>query len=237
MAKTNLNKRHIPSFIKLMVVWGSLTVIGCTQWRIAKVPQPPAGEIPVIHTIAIMPFQTIPYQKTKKGKSVSCPICQALFRSGEVAPNAPEKLTHLFFQKLNSSKVYTILPIGRVRGVLSKSLQDDLKASDFKMAIQVGEELDADAVLVGFIFRYQKREGYAYSIKRPASVAFEVHLISVKESRSVWKGSFDETQISLSENLLKLSAFLKRRSRWLTADELAEDGVEEVLKGFPNLGR
>ena len=105
------------------------------------------------------------------------------------------------------------------------------------MAVQVGKELNADAVLVGFVFRYREREGYAYSVNRPASLAFEVHLISLKEDNSIWEGSFDETQKSLSENVLKLYAFLKIGSKWLTADELAEQGVEEVLKKFPGLRR
>jgi hypothetical protein len=236
MGRMDMNKRCISPFIRLMVIWISLTTIGCTQLKAAKVPQPPVEKIAGINTIAIIPFQTI-VKETKKGGVVSCPICGNLFISGEIVPNAEKRLTHLFYQRLNALKVYRVLPIDQAGGAISKALYDDLKTSHLKMAVQVGKELNADAVLAGFVFRYRDREGYAYSVSRPASVAFEVHLISLKEDNSIWEGSFDETQKSLSENVLKLYTFLKIGSKWLTADELAEQGVEEVLKKFPGLRR
>lgn len=236
MGRMDMNKRCISPFIKLMVILASLTMMGCTQLRAAKSPQPAVEKIPGINTIAIIPFQTI-LQETKKGRVVSCPICGNLFRSGEIVPNAEKRLTQFFYQRLNALKVYTVLPIDQAGGAISKALYDDLKTSYLKMAVQVGKELNADAVLAGFVFRYREREGYAYSVNRPASLAFEVHLISLKEDNSIWEGSFDETQKSLSENVLKLYAFLKIGSKWLTADELAEQGVEEVLKKFPGLRR
>lgn len=237
MGNMDLNKRCILPFIKLMVIWVSLTMIGCSQWRTANVHQPSIEKIPGINTIAIIPFQTI-LQETKKGEVIACPICENLFRSGEIVPNAEKRLTNLFYQKLTALKVYTVLPIDQqVREAISKEVHDHLKTSHLKMAVQIGKELNADAVLAGFVFRYQDREGSAYSVRRPASVGFEVHLISVKEDKSIWEGSFDETQKSLSENVLKLYAFLKMGSKWLTADELAEQGVEQVLKKFPGLIR
>jgi len=219
-------------FCKLMIILGAFTIVGCAQWRIPKHPQSTVEEQPIINSIAIMPFKKVQNKEARRDGSGSCPICESLFMSGEVVSNAEEKLTGLFFQKLRYSRTYSILPIGQVTGVISKELHDDLKASYFKIAVQVGKGLNVDGVLIGFVFRYQDRQGNAYSIKRPASVAFEVHLISVKESRSIWKGTFVETQKSLSENVLKLPSFIKRGSRWLTADELAEHGVDEVLKKF-----
>ncbi|MEW6614904.1 MAG: hypothetical protein AB1401_05510 [Thermodesulfobacteriota bacterium] len=223
-------------FIKLMIIWISLIMMGCAQLKAARAPQPAVEKIAGINTIAIIPFQTI-VKETKNRGVVSCPICGNLFRSGEILPNAEKRLANLFYQRLNALEVYRVLPMDQAGGAISKALYDDLKASHLKMAVQVGKELNADAVLAGFVFRYQEREGYAYSVSRPASIAFEVHLISLKEDKSIWEGSFDETQKSLSENVLKLYAFLKIGSKWLTADELAEQAVEDVLKKFPGLRR
>jgi len=53
----------------------------------------------------------------------------------------------------------------------------------------------------------------------------------------VWKGVFDKTQKSLMENVLGASYFVKDRGRWLTAKELAGQGMTDVLKGFPGLDK
>jgi hypothetical protein len=47
------------------------------------------------------------------------------------------------------------------------------------------------------------------------------------------KAKFDKTQISLSENLLDIQTFLKARGRWVTAGELAEMGLTELIESFP----
>ena len=65
MGRMDINKRCISPFIKLMVILASLTMMGCTQLRAAKSPQPAVEKIPGINTIAIIPFQTI-LQETKK---------------------------------------------------------------------------------------------------------------------------------------------------------------------------
>jgi hypothetical protein len=64
-------------------------------------------------------------------------------------------------------------------------------------------------------------------------VGFDVHLIRLKDEKMVWTGRFDETQRPLSENLLKMGAFVRRKASWLTAGELSSVGMDEMLKRFP----
>ena len=40
---------------------------------------------------------------------------------------------------------------------------------------------------------------------------------------------FDETQQPLSENVFRLGTFLKRGGKWITVDQLAQEGVEKVV--------
>jgi len=70
-------------------------------------------------------------------------------------------------------------------------------------------------------------------VERPASVSLAIHLVGVKEGRILWRGLFQETQQPLSENILKFTAFLRRRGRWLTAKDLASVGMDEALVSFP----
>ena len=101
------------------------------------------------------------------------------------------------------------------------------------MIVLVGQELGAEAVVVGKIHRFIDRDGTAYSVKSPASVAFDVFLIRVEDSRVIWSGRFDESQRSLTENLFDISAFMKRGGRWVTAEEMAIDGLNDQLETFP----
>ena len=70
-------------------------------------------------------------------------------------------------------------------------------------------------------------------MKRPAAVSFAVYLIDVASGKMLWKAKFEETQRSLSENVLNTETFFKRKDEWLTAYELARFGVIEVFKTFP----
>jgi hypothetical protein len=89
--------------------------------------------------------------------------------------------------------------------------------------------------VVGHLYRFRERIGESYSVEQPASVAFEVHLIRVEDGELVWRGAFDRTQGSLMENLLQISYFFREKGRWVTAEELAAEGVKEILKSFPGL--
>jgi hypothetical protein len=100
---------------------------------------------------------------------------------------------------------------------------------------KVGKELEADGVIMGYVYRYRERKGYPYSVEKPASVAFGIYLIRVSDGALVWKGIFDRTQGSLMENILQVSSFLKHGGKWLTAEELSEVGVDKILKTFPDL--
>jgi len=55
----------------------------------------------------------------------------------------------------------------------------------------------------------------------------------VKDGQLVWRGIFEETQQALSENILKIGAFIKRKARWITARELAAEGLENLISTFP----
>jgi hypothetical protein len=48
----------------------------------------------------------------------------------------------------------------------------------------------------------------------------------------LWKARFDKTQISLSENLFDIQTFFKAKGRWMTAAEMAEIGLEEMVEPF-----
>ena len=217
---------------KLGIFLWIFILIGCSQGRVSNYPQSLIREIPAGATIAVIPFQRLSDDTFSSGDSIRCPICSAVFRSGVIEPNAEETLTRLFFQKLNSQEVYDVFPMEYVQEAAFEVPGDNIKKFTLDKTIQAGKKLGADAVIIGFVLRYQKREGTAHSVKRPASVGFGAHMVRVRDKKLIWHGVFDETQRSLSENILELFTFLKRGRKWLSADELAKYGVDKLLKNF-----
>ncbi|KPK18505.1 MAG: hypothetical protein AMK69_24810, partial [Nitrospira bacterium SG8_3] len=91
----------------------------------------------------------------------------------------------------------------------------------------------ADALLVGNLYRWRERVGSDRGVDVPASVAFEISLIRPEDGAVLWRERFDKTQKSLSENLLEWNTFVRGRGRWMTAEELAELGLEDMLSRMP----
>ena len=80
------------------------------------------------------------------------------------------------------------------------------------------------------IYRFQERRGGAFSVERPASVGFHVHLLDERGLVKVFV--FDETQQPLMENIFGFFTFLKRKGRWITAGELSREGVRKAVDFF-----
>jgi hypothetical protein len=96
-------------------------------------------------------------------------------------------------------------------------------------AVALGKEVGADGVLFGRVFRFRKRVGTQYGASEPASVWFELGLVSVASGDVVWKGHFDQTQEPLTSNLLNWWMFWRSGPRWVSASELAGLGVDRLF--------
>ena len=166
-------------------------------------------------------------------KSIRCPVCGSVVMTGEVAEGAVEFLSDSLYSVLKSKGDFELVSPGQAQGVLSKLLYGDAGTlSEHALLVEAGQALNADAVLAGYIFRFRERIGTRYAVKSPASVAFDMHLIRVADGRVLWSGQFNETQKSLSENLLHLETFLKRKASWVTAREMAQAGLEDILQSL-----
>lgn len=92
-----------------------------------------------------------------------------------------------------------------------------------------------DAVVTGVIMRYDDKIGSPIAVKKPASVAFKVFLIRIKDNKILWSAHFAETQEALSDNLLLADRFKKAGGVWLTSDALTQLGMQKIIKTFPGL--
>ncbi len=111
------------------------------------------------------------------------------------------------------------------------------QGAEIRLSEAAGGETEQalDAVVTGVITRYSNRNGTALSTDRPASVSFDVYLISVEDGKVLWNATFDETQGFLSDNLLMLGRFIKGGGVWQTNDTLARNGMNRVIETFPGI--
>jgi TolB-like protein len=229
MRKRKLYKNNRDLF-KVFLLTGMVFLSACGTGNIVKEePTTLYG----IEKILILPLKdmSVVYGENK---DVRCPVCGKVFTTGKVSEGAADMLTEHLFMLLNKRKDIELIPSSHAQGVMSDLLagsQKELNERDLQ--IEIGRTLNADAVLAGYIYRFQERIGTKYSVDLPASVAFDIHLIRVTDGRVLWSGHFDETQRPLSDNLFRLGAFLQRKARWVTAKEMAISGLEEMLKTFP----
>jgi hypothetical protein len=101
------------------------------------------------------------------------------------------------------------------------------------VAALAAQKFGATAVVLGEVTRYREREGGASGAFRPASVGFVLSLYSAPEALRVWSARFDETQQSLSANVVRAREYPGRGTRWLTAAELARWGIEHAIEAVP----
>jgi len=182
-------------------------------------------------SLAILPF--IIERVEDRARGAVCPICGGLYGKGNVLAGSQIYLTRLLQEKMEAMGTFKLLPPEKVEEALSESDRRQFDLNPMRSSIRLGHTLDVDFIFVGFLFRFEQRVGSSIGVDKPASVGFDVHLIRLKDRKMVWTGKFDETQRPLSENLLKMGSFVRRKASWLTAEELSSVGMDEMLTRFP----
>ena len=162
-------------------------------------------------------------------------IAILIFELGEGVPKEGREIENIFYEKLLQVKRYRVYPSYLAEEVAQRMNINLEKDYSIKKAIEIGRNMDVDAILWGRVTRYKELEGYRWGAKSPASVGFEVYLIEVKSGTVLWSGSFNKTEEALTRDASNIKAFIKGGGVWHKRYELARMGVEEILKRFPGL--
>ena len=208
-----------------------LLIVGCQS----KVVSPEkTAESYHFKRVAVIPFQNMS-EKYGEKVTVRGEISGRIYTTDIIEEGADYLLTGHMTTFIRGRKSLELIPVSQAEGAFSDVLSKEggKELSELEMIVQVGRKLGADAVVVGKIYRFIDRDGTAYSVKSSASVAFDVFLIRIEDGRAVWSGRVDEKQQSLTENLFNIGSFMKRGGRWVTAEEMATDGLNDLLKTFP----
>jgi hypothetical protein len=216
-------------FLKVFLIICIVILSACGKDTIVKGTSP---DLSGIKKILILPFKDMA-SVYGAGVDGRCPVCGKVFTTGEVANDAADILTENLFDLLKDRKDFELIPSSQAQGVMAGLLagsKQELQERDLQL--EIGRALNADAIFVGYIYRFRERVGGEYSVESPASVAFDIHLIRTVDGRILWSAHLDETQRPLSDDLFGIGLFLRRKAKWVTAKEMAISGLKDMLKAF-----
>lgn len=137
------------------------------------------------------------------------------------------KLDTLFAQTLKegSRRPYVFIPTD---AMTLKSY----KGPALEYWLELGQAAGVDLLIVPQVVNYIERIGGDMGVTRAASVMLDFFLIDVREEVLVYRYPFNEEQVGLATNLLEIGTFFSRGGKWLTAGELSQEGMTNVIKEF-----
>jgi hypothetical protein len=182
--------------------------------------------------IGVMPFFK-GRRSADTGESLTCPICELSFKAENIKEGADREITGYVQEALGRRYKDRVIALDEVSRIYQGIPREDTEDTPRSLARKTGEALGADLMIVGTLWRYRDRVRDPIGPGRGASVAFDMYLIEVSRGKTLWKARFDETQRPLTEDIRGAKVLLKKGARWLSADELARYGIEEVFKKFP----
>jgi len=106
---------------------------------------------------------------------------------------------------------------------------DKQKLTGQKYWVKVGQCLKTDYLLIPQLLVWQERTGGEWASEQPAKVEFYLYLLDVENKTIASSFHFEKEQKGLTENLLKLPEFVKRKGRWIPAKQLAREGINTGL--------
>ena len=219
-----INRRYMRSgliiALLLMFCWSC-------QSRKEQIPQEKPSP-PKIDKMVVVGFLPAMSQRDEPSM-VRSPVSGAVFFGEPVPEQVVNGLTASLFDRIVEEKRFELISPGQARGAYSSLKLSDVVGKEIDIIQKIGLAFSAEAVLIGYIYRFREREGTDYAVNRAASVAFDLYLIGPKDGVVFWKGRFDKTQQHLSQNILDAGTFMKGQGRWMTAERLAKIGLEGVL--------
>lgn len=223
-----------PTSIKLMNLFWMILAFLVYGFLTSKVhAQSETGPPEVqVKKIAVMPLLIGRYGSTVS-ETLNAPISRLYFDPENIGFNSDQVLTGYVQEALKAKHGERVVTLADVREAYEQISKDREKDTPRILAQKVGKALGANLIMAGNIWRYKERMGGSAGVERPASVAFAVYLIDVPGGKMLWKAKFEETQRSLSENILDAKAFFKKGAKWLSANDLARYGVREIFKKYP----
>ena len=166
---------------------------------------------------------------------------QSIVQNQATTPNKNRQLTagadmldsllQKYLLQNNSAAEFNFISAPKMEALLG-----NMNGDIISQARLVADKLNSDGVLIMTVHRFQERVGNSRSVSSPAGVTFKYKLINAASGAILCSGVFEETQKALSENIFNFSKASKRGFKWITAEELAWEGLDDKFSECPYLG-
>jgi TolB-like protein len=238
-------KPHARFLMKWLIGWCCFG-LGCVPSKV-QVQSAPQFDPSRISSVAVLPFQAIQTPQwgsvpTRGGVRDPEEIRTQFRLPGAdqvdmtesrkdpyvVPESAAHRITTKVVSALASRSALRVIGPLESSALLSER-NEEPEPSLTAVAQEVGTRLKVDGVLTGLVRTYREREGSKLGAK-PAAVGFAVYLVRPSDGTVLWAGEFFEEQKPLTQDAV---GFFEKGGGFVTADELAELGVQKVMKAFP----
>lgn len=223
------------SFGSALIIFSGIYVVFEASFALAKNGEQASTSSIEFQQIALMPFLKGSFESPdgKVDKPLSRLLSQIAFEKQYLRDDADQVLTRLVAKALETRFREKLIDIKQAMSVFEQISEDKTLDTPRKLAKVLGDTLKAELVVVGSVWRYRDLDSAKDMRDAPASVAFELYLVEAATGKRLWRGKFDETQKTLTDDVIRGFKQLKMGARWLSPDELARYGVKEVFKKFP----
>ena len=210
-----MQQRNILTVLAVLCVLALSSLTGCAPTPIAPQPRPMGNIAVAAFTAPKHNWELLAGYLPEEGKGVK--------------PEVLAKLDDSLGQTLRAHGVKVASSIAATRQcqeIVVFERAGKSRESAFAYWLGVGRCLPADFILVPQVLSWRELEGGG----NPASVVLDLYLLDVKAQRVVSRYHFDETQKALSDNLLDMGKFMRRKGEWVEAEVLAKEGIEAGLR-------
>lgn len=104
---------------------------------------------------------------------------------------------------------------------------DVIDMQEGRFGIELPKEVDS--FILCRLYSFRDRRGGDYAVQSPSRVAFDIRVVQASSGQTLFFSEYDETQKPLLDNVLGLGLFFKRKGRWITAREMAEMALSDIL--------
>ncbi len=226
MIRKNPVTFQLAALVLLIIVLGACASQGGPVIRVQ-------GDLSKVEKVAILPYENMTAIHGD-GATIRSPITGRVFVTGPVANRADQFLTDQVVSRVRqdtSFRTVSARTASRVLNELAGGRGRDWSRK--KQMAETGRQIGADAILVGYVYRFRERVGSNLAANSPASVAFDLYIIDCQQETVVWSAFYNYTQQALSDNLGGMGNFFRRGGRWVTAEELATLAMEDMFADLP----
>lgn len=144
--------------------------------------------------------------------------------------NGAEFATTIIARELNGNGKVRVVSAGQ-----AAALSPEVSGGLFGMVSAIGKKVGCDGVLVTTIRRFKQREGTEYASDDPASADLHMALVHAASGTVLWTADIRETQESFLDNVLSFEKVQNRGFKWISVEQLVEQGITERLATCPYL--